>query len=284
MEEKELSRLKQLHSQVRLALLASLVFFLIGLFALVSRWDSAVPIIIFACVFRLGAVWWVRRRYNAAWAKVFVTAAAEKKMKPAEYAAREKVPETLLTGLGFAPDVKLVPNSLWFHVLRGTLSGCPVTVAETAFVRVTAAGRQGGRSAAGTLVTAESALPAGEKWVLLSNHPLDGTCPMSEYDHSTWQALPAPASLSGAACFTGNGSYGSLEQAVKILAPLAAGQSLALAAAEGRLSVFVSGSFYAAKPDIAKAPEEKTLQSGTIPVLETLEKLLEGLRETKTET
>ena len=281
MEEKELEGLKKLHNQVRLALLASLVFFLIGLFALVSRWDSAVPIIIFACVFRLGAVWWVRRRYNAAWAKVFVTAAAEKKMKPVEYTAREKVPETLLTGLGFAPDVKLVPNSLWFHVLRGTLSGCPVTAAETAFVRVTAAGRQGGRSAAGTLVTAENALPAGEKWVLLSNHPLDGTCPMSEYDHSTWQALPAPASLSGAACFTENGSYESLEKTVKILAPLAAGQSLALAAAEGRLSVFVSGSFYAAKPDIAKAPDEKTLQSGTIPVLETLEKILAGFKETE---
>ena len=281
MEEKELEGLKKLHNQVRLALLASLVFFLIGLFALVSRWDSAVPIIIFACVFRLGAVWWVRRRYNAAWAKVFVTAAAEKKMKPLDYMAREKVPETLLSDLGFAPDVKLVPNSLWFHVLRGTLSGCPVTAAETAFVRVTAAGRQGGRSAAGTLVTAENALPAGEKWVLLSNHPLDGTCPMSEYDHSTWQALPAPASLSGAACFTENGSYESLEKAVKILAPLAAGQSLALAAANGRLSILVSGSFYAAKPDITKAPEEKTLQSGTIPVLETLEKILAGFKETE---
>ena len=130
MEEKELSGLKQMHSQVRLTLLASLVLFLIGLFALVSRWDSAVAIIIFACIFRLGAVWWMRRRYNAAWTRSFVKAAAEKVINPADYQARERIPEMLVSDLGFAPEVRLVPNSLRFHVLRGELAGCSVTKVE----------------------------------------------------------------------------------------------------------------------------------------------------------
>jgi len=278
MEEKELSGLKQMHSQVRLTLLASLVFFLIGLFALVSHWTSAVPIIIFACVFRLAAVWWVRRRYNAAWTKAFVVKAAEKRMKPVEYQARETVPETLVSDLGFAPEVRLVPNSLRFHVLKGRLSGCAVTVAETAFVRVTAAGRQGGRTAAGTLVTAENAVPAGERWTLLSQHPLDGICPMSEYDHSAWQTVPAPAALSGAACFSANGQTESLVAVAKMIAPFAAGRSMALAAADGRLSILLPGSFYAGKPDITKAPTAEMIASGQIPVLETLETILARLQ------
>ncbi|MBR6966356.1 MAG: hypothetical protein IKH81_04665 [Clostridia bacterium] len=279
MEEKELSGLKQMHSQVRLTLLASLVLFLIGLFALVSRWDSAVAIIIFACIFRLGAVWWMRRRYNAAWTRSFVKAAAEKVINPADYQARERIPEMLVSDLGFAPEVRLVPNSLRFHVLRGELAGCSVTVSETAFVRITAAGRQGGKTAAGTLVTAENALPDDEKWILLFNHPLDGICPMSDYDHSTWQSIPAPVSLPGAACFTENGSTASLEAAAKNLAPFAKGQHIAMAAADGKLSILLPGSFYAAKPDIAKAPDAETLQSGTIPILETMEKILAGLKE-----
>ena len=38
-----IENLKKQHDRVRLTLLVSLVLFLIGLFALVSHWDSAVP-------------------------------------------------------------------------------------------------------------------------------------------------------------------------------------------------------------------------------------------------
>ena len=80
-----IENLKKQHDRVRLTLLVSLVLFLIGLFALVSHWDSAVPIIIFACLFRLIGVWLVRRAYNAAWVGAESIAAAETAMAGVAY-------------------------------------------------------------------------------------------------------------------------------------------------------------------------------------------------------
>ena len=86
-----IENLKKQHDRVRLTLLVSLVLFLIGLFALVSHWDSAVPIIIFACLFRLIGVWLVRRPYNAAWMEAESIAAAEKAMEGVTYVRREEI-------------------------------------------------------------------------------------------------------------------------------------------------------------------------------------------------
>ena len=56
--------LEKRYQMMRTMLFLSLVFFLIGLFALVSRWSSAILIIIFACIFRLVAVWYAKKRYR----------------------------------------------------------------------------------------------------------------------------------------------------------------------------------------------------------------------------
>ena len=116
-----IENLKKQHERVRLSLLASLVLFLIGLFALVSHWDSAVPIIIFACLFRLIGVYLVRRPYNTAWMEAGSIAAADKVMEGVAYTRREEIVEKLLPELGLTPDVRIIPQSQRYHVLRGQI-------------------------------------------------------------------------------------------------------------------------------------------------------------------
>ena len=278
MNEKTLSDLSKQHNIVRLSLLASLVFFIIGLFALVSRWDSAVPIIIAACLFRLVVVWLARRKYNAAWMKASSTAAAERQCGPVSYEARETAPDTLVTDLGFAPDVQLTPKTLLFHVIRGSISDCPFRLAETAFVRLSGNRKTpGSSSVAGTLITVENALPEDEKWTLLINHSLEGIYPLIEYDRSTWKTVAV--SSPGAACFSANGKTDSLETVSAAIGTKLNNQDAALAAEGGKLSLMLPGVYYARKADITKAPTETMLNGMSIPVLDMVRKILDELRK-----
>ena len=278
MNEKTLSDLSKQHSLVRLSLLASLIFFAVGLFALVSKWDSAVPVIIFSCLFRLVAVGLARRRYNISWMRESSIAAAEKKCGPVTYTARETVSQTLVTELGIAPDVRLTPNTFLFHALRGSLSGLPFCLGETAFVRLSENGKKAaGRSVAGSLITVENALPADEKWVLLKGHPLDGFFNLVEYDPRAWKQVEG--SFSGAACFSDGGSTECSGPAAALLGKMLNQQSAVLAASEGKLSLLLPGSFYARKADITKAPTQEMLDRAFIPALDLMEYLLETLRK-----
>ena len=267
-----LEELKQKHGQVRLMLLASLVLFLIGLFALVSHWDSAIWIIVFACLFRLVAVWLVRRRYNAAWMQASVVSAAESMLRELSYTAQESAEEGVLSGRGFCPAVSLTPGTQLHHVLRGTLSEKPVTIAEGAFV---SALNRGSGAVSGTLLTAEEVLPRDENWVLLWHRPFDALLPLSDY-YSVWTALPAPASLPqpDGACFTPGGKSENLPALWAVLKPYCREPGVALAAHDGKLSLFLAGTFYAQKPDITRVPTEKLLRGGAIPGLEVMKKLL----------
>ena len=278
MNEKTLSDLSKQHNIVRLSLLASLVFFIVGLFALVSRWNSAVPIIIAACLFRLVVVGLARRKYNAAWMKASSTAAAERQCGPVSYEARETAPDTLVTDLGFAPDVQLTPKTLLFHVIRGSMSDCPFRLAETAFVRLSGNRKTpGSSSVAGTLITVESALPEDEKWTLLINHSLEGIYPLIEYDRSTWKTVSV--STPGAACFSANGKTDSLETVSAAIGTKLNNQDAALAAEGGKLSLMLPGVYYAQKADITKAPTETMLNGMSIPVLDMVRKILDELRK-----
>ena len=278
MNEKTLSGLSKLHNIVRLSLLASLVFFVIGLFALVSHWDSAVLIIIAACLFRLVAVGLARRKYNAEWMKASSKAAAERQCGPVSYDARETAPDTLVTDLGFAPDVQLTPNTLLFHVIRGNMSDCSFRLAETAFVRLSGKRKTpGSKSVAGTLITVENALPEDEKWAFLINHSLEGICPMIEYDRSTWK--PVDVSCPGAVCFSANGKTDSLETVSAVIRSKLSKQDAALAAEGGKLSLMLPGVYYARKADITKAPTETMLNGISIPVLDLMKEILDKLRK-----
>lgn len=275
MNEITMADLSKRHNLVRISLLCSLVFFLIGLFALVSRWDSAVPIIVFACVFRLAAVWLARRKYNAAWMQASTTAAAKRKLGEVSYSSRETASQSIVTDLGFAPDVLLTPNTLRYHILKGELSGTPLEMAETAFIRVTGNRKApGSQPVAGTLITAEGVLPPDDAWVLLLNHPLDSLCSMKEYDHSDWR--PVRVSLSCTAAFAA-GETARMEEAEKALGSVLPDRSAALAAKDGKLSLMLPGDYFARKADISKAPTESMLNSVTLPSLDAMQAILEAV-------
>lgn len=275
-----MDKLKKEYERVRLMLLASLVFFLIGLFALVSRWDTAFFIILFACLFRLLGVWLVRRRYNAVWMEESACAAAEKRMKDVRYTDKEEIPTDLLPDLGFTPPVSLVPQNKRYHVLRGTLAGKAATAAETAFMRLKESGRATtGTPVSGTMITVEDALPKEENWVILWRRPFDGVMPLSDF-YSIWTYVETPKEMDpdGTACFTPGGETAYLEKAAAILAPFCKEGGIALAARDGKLSLLLSGVFYAKKPVISQAPSEAALKSGVIPGLDLMQKLCASLR------
>lgn len=275
-----LEQLKQQHGRVRLMLLISLVFFLIGLFALVSHWDSAIPIVLAACVFRLVGVGLVRRRYNAAWMQASVTAAARRQLAELRYAAMETVPSDILSQLGCTPPTPLLPDTQLHHVLHGILEGCALRVGEAAFVHAKE-GRNSLNSQAlsGTLLTAEQALPETESWVLLWHRPFDGLVPLSEYySRLTSLETPAPMRQTDAACFQTGGDALCLAKAAAVLAPFCREPGVALSARNGCLTLFLPGSFYAQKPDITKIPDEELLNGGAIVGVEVMKKLCRALR------
>ncbi len=274
-----LDKMDKLYQRVRLVLLVSLVFFLISLFALVSRWDSAPVLIVSACAFRLIAVRLVRRPYSAAWTKAFTAEAAQKVMTDVRYTPREEAPAELLSALGFTPPLPLVPHTQLHHVLRGGLSGLPAFAAETAFVPQKRAAAGTGRVLSGTLVSAEDVLPAEESWVLLWHRPFDGLMPLSGF-YSTWPYAGAPDGFPEGeiACFSSGGRTDSLEKAAAVLRPYCREPGAALAACQGRLSLFLPGSFYAQEPRLSLAPSEKELKGGTVAGLEILKKLCVRLR------
>ena len=277
MQRKTLSDLTKQHRLLRVTLLVSLVFFVIGLIAVILHWDVAVPVIVFACLFRVIVVWLVRRRYNSSWMQVSVTNAAEKKCGPVSYKARETAPDGLAESLGIAPDVQLTPNTLFFHVLRGNLSDLPFRLAETAFVRMGANRRAiASSTVAGSLITVENALPDQEEWTLLINRPLDNFCSLRQYEQSGWK--PVPVSSAGAACYSKSGTADSAETACIALSKMMNQQCAVLAATGGKLSLLLPRWFYADKPDM-RTPTEEALNRTVIPPLEFMEKLLDDLRK-----
>ena len=275
-----IENLKKQHDRVRLTLLVSLVLFLIGLFALVSHWDSAVPIIIFACLFRLIGVWLVRRPYNAAWMEAESIAAAEKAMEGVTYVRREEIGAELLPELGLTPEIQIIPQSQRYHVLRGQIAERNVTVAETAFTPMKEKnGSITGKTVSGTLLVAEDSLPESEQWVILWRQPFDGLVPLSEYYNSRKPA-EAPRELpeNWAACFAESEDRKCFESAAKTLAPYCKGDyGIALSARGGKLSLFFPGMFYARKPDLSPAPTEELLRQGTVPGIELMRDLLKTL-------
>ena len=270
-----MDNLKKEYERVRLMLLASLVFFLIGLFALVSHWDAAFLLILCACLFRLLGVWLARRRYNAVWMEENASAAAEKMMETVRYTAAEEIPSDLLQALGFTPPVSLVPQNKRYHVLRGILAGKAATVAETAFMRLKDSGRAAaGTPVSGTMITVEDTLPEEENWVILWHRPFDGVMPLSDF-YSNWTYVETPKGMDpdGTACFTPGGETACLEKAAAILAPSCKEGRIALAARGGKLSLLLSGVFYAKKPVISQPPSEAALKGSAIPGLDVMQKL-----------
>ena len=264
--------LQKQYQFLRLMLLISLLLFLTGLFALVSRWSTAIPIILFACVFRLAAIGWARRRYEAAWMEQSAVAAAEKMLRAISYTAKEAADMDCLQSKGLLPRMPLVPNAQLHHVLRGSMDGKTLRAAECAFVR----SEKGvaGKTIAGTLLTVEKLLPENESWLLLWKEPFDSFLDKSAFE--TWTELPTAVGAQ-MTCLSCGGEISRAEKAAKMLASARPENSAALSAKDGALSMLLPGTFYAHRPALSQTPSEELLTGGEIPGIHFLQKLCRAL-------
>lgn len=266
--------LEKRYQMIRTSLFISLVFFLIGLFALVSRWSSAIPIIIFACIFRLAAVWYAKKRYRDELIRQNAVASGMTSMQNVAYTLSEKAPESLLTKLGFIPDISLVPGAALHHVLRGSMNGKNVTVAETAFV---SSGSH--KNVSGTLLTAENVLSAEEQWVFLWRSPFYNLITQPEYIQHGWSELDSTDFSMGGQCvlLSPGGATETISKAIKVLLPFCKNQGVGLAARDGNLSLFLNDTFYIQNPDITKAPDGDSVKGDTIVGIEVIDKICKAL-------
>ncbi|MBR1565684.1 MAG: hypothetical protein IJ649_02870 [Oscillospiraceae bacterium] len=264
--------LQKQYQLLRLMLLISLLLFLTGLFALVSHWSSAIPIILFACVFRLAAVGWARRKYAAAWMEQSAVAAAEKTMRAVSYTAKEAADGDCLETKGLLPQMSLVPNAQLHHVLRGSVDNKTVTVSECAFVRSDKGAA--GKTIAGTLLIAEKLLPESENWLILRKAPFDSFIDQSAFE--AWTEIPLSAGTQ-AICLSCGGETSYAEKAATVLASALPEYSAALAAKDGALSMLLPGTFYAHRPALSQTPSEELIARGEIAGVKALQKLCRAL-------
>lgn len=267
--------LVSLQRKHRSILLLSMVFFLTALFALVSRWTIAYPLIAFSCVFYLVLSRLSRRRYTEAFTQALMAHALPAALDPVSYAASQDA-DGLLVQRGLIPDIPCVPGAKQHHALRGMMKDAPFCVSEVACVRKASRGMC---SVAGTLVTADSILPGQESWLILLGDPLAGFCTPEEY--ADLEPVPRGDGWPGGeyVVLQRKGSRADLLSAC--LAPLLAnpnGCPAALAARDGALSLFVPNSFYApVKADPTKPVSPESLSGFRLPALELLQQLTDRL-------
>ena len=268
--------LEKRYQMMRTMLFLSLVFFLIGLFALVSRWSSAILIIIFACIFRLVAVWYAKKRYRDEIIRQNAIASGMKNMQNITYSITEKAPEELLTKLGFLPDISLVPGAALHHVIRGSINGRAISIAETAFVASSSH-----KNVSGTLLTAENALSDEEQWVVLWRSTFYNLITQPEYIQHGWAELDSSDFPTGGQCvlLSPGGTTETISNATKVLLPFCKNQGVGLAARDGKLSLFLNDTFYIQNPDVSKSPDRDSVRGDKIAGIDVLDKICKTLEE-----
>lgn len=261
-----------LQKQHRSMLLLSMVLFLTALFALVSRWTIAAPLIALSCVFYLVINRLSRRRYTEAFTHALIVYSLPEPFIPISYAASQSA-DNLLWKRGLIPDISCVPGARQHHLLRGQLKDAHFSISEIAFVRKA---NRSMSSIAGTLVTADRVLSSQDSWVILLRDPFAGFCSTEEYvgfepvaHRDTWP----------------DGEYTVLRQIesraedLDVCLPLLLEYSdthpAAMAAQNGSLTLFVRNLFYApAKADPSKPVNTETLKGLCFPGLALIKHLV----------
>ena len=127
--------LNELQGKCRLYLLLSVIFFMISLFSLVSRWTIAFLTIVFSCAFSLLTSRLNKRRYaEALTQRLTVCIAQQAGAEFSAYTASEAL-DPNRTAMGFTPDTFYVPGAKAHHVFHGMLNGKPLSISEAAFLR-----------------------------------------------------------------------------------------------------------------------------------------------------
>lgn len=276
MEEKVLVDLRK---RERSMLLLAMLLFFISLFALVSRWPVAYPMIVFSCVFYLVSRWFYKRRYRSALTQALLARVLEGAGEVLSYRKTQSADGLLALG-GLTPAAAFVPGAKQHHVVRGKIGGTPFSVSEAAFIRKFA--NHAIESVSGTLLVAQNALPPEERWVILCAGALNRVCPEEEYARGGYiKAAKDELGLSDAYVVLAHA--GSSIACLSACAPILMSgnpddRPLVLAARDGALSLFAVGAFFApGKADIAKRYDEQTLKGFRFPALELLKNLLASL-------
>lgn len=279
MQAMEGKALADLRRRERSMLLLSMLLFFISLFALVSRWPVAYPMIVFSCVFHLVSRGLYKRRYRAFYTQALLTHVLNGAGEVLSFKETEGA-DGLLVQSGLAPAVAFVPGAKQHHVVRGQIGVTPFSVGEAAFIRKFA--NKTIESVGGTLLVAQNALPPEERWVILCAGALNRVCPEEEYARGGYiKAAKDELGLSDAYVVLSHA--GSSIACLSACAPILMSgnpddRPLVLAARDGALSLFAVGAFFApGKADLAKRYDEQTLKGFRFPALELLKNLLASL-------
>lgn len=258
--------------QHRSILLLSMVFFLTSLFALVSHWTVAYPLIVFSCVFYLVMSRLSRRRYTAAFTQALMVYSLPEPFTPISYTASQGA-DSLLSKRGLIPEISCVPGAKQHHLLCGQLKDSHFSISETAFVRKA---NRSMASIAGTLVTADCVLSSQENWVILLRDPFAGFCSAEEYvgfepvaRHDTWPDGEYTVLCRKESCAE------ALGVCLPLLLEDCAAHPAAMAAQNGSLTLLIPNLFYApAKADPSKPVDAETLKGLYFPGLALIKRLV----------
>lgn len=265
-----------LQKKHRFILLLSMIFFLVALFALVSRWTIAYPLIAFSCLFYLILIRLSRRRYTEAFTQALMVHSLPEPFIPVSYTASQNA-DGLLCQRGLIPNISCIPGAKQHHLLCGLLKDAPFSISEIAFVRKT---EHVMHSIAGTLVTADHILPSQESWVILLGDPFVGFCSTEEFTgfepvaHNDAWLIRECSVLRRK-----DGNADALDACFPLLSEASDMQPAALSAQEGSLTLFLPNCFFApTKADPSKPIDMKTLRSFRLPGLTLINHLIYNAR------
>lgn len=276
MKHMDAQTLSELQRRERFMLLLTMLLFLTCLFALVSRWPVAYPLVVFACAFHLIANRVCKKRYRLAFTQALMEHAVQGWAEVVSFAKDEGADGLLIRG-GLVPDVTFIPGAKQHHVLRGMANGVPFCVGEAAFIRKRANGAV--ESVAGTLVIAEDILPKDERWVMLCEGALQSVCSDEEYERGGYEKVLAGDAALPETCVIyryHDAAVSSLEAcAAAMRAQMMPNRPVALAARDGALTLFGVGAFFAPKKvDSTKPFDPRMLEGFGIPELEAVGKMI----------
>lgn len=278
MKPTALETLSALQKRGRSMLLVSLILFLISLFALVSHWQIAYPLIAFSCLFHLISNRLCKRRCAHAYTRALMEHAVGDRFAVTTYASAEPA-DGLLEQKGLIPCACCVPGARQHHVLRGSTGHGAFSIGEVAFLRKS--GPHAVKTLSGTLIVMDGILPEKERWILQYREPLADFCSMEEYIQNGYvQESASPMSPQDEYVVWKHPGSGAehLAPCMSILQSDRKPYPAALAAHDGSLSLLIAGSYYAPrKVNSAQPLDPDTLQGFQLPGFRMMERMVDSM-------
>lgn len=277
MKHMNAEKLAELQRKQRFALFLTMLFYLIALFALVSRWPIAYPLIVFSCLYHLISGRLCKKRYTAAMTQALMERAVSG--QAVAYLDAEDA-DGLLFQKGFTPDLPFVPGAKQHHVLHAAIDGVPFSIGEVAFIRKRP--NQPLESVGGTLLIADDVLPKEEQWLILTDAAPRGICTADEYAAAGYVQAPLTDDTlpESAAVWTHPAhTAAALPACAAQLGHAAFDGSAMLAARNGSLSLLLVDAYFApSKADASKPVTDSMLSGFHLPGYDCMTALIRALR------